>query len=84
MPSVLGGGHDHSVCDAAGAGDENAESEARKDVGVIDLRDGDHLAVDLDGGKRAAGADERAAVGPVEQIGGRGFETSRWDWRAGR
>ena len=66
-------GHEHLVCHSRSAGDENAEREAREDVSVVDLRDADLLAVNLDRRERAAGADQGATVGPTEQIGRRGL-----------
>ena len=76
--SRFGCGHDHAVSYSRGARDENAKCEAGKNVRVVHLRNAHKFAVDIDGRKRTAGAHDRAAVSPAEQIGGRGLGLRSW------
>ena len=39
----FGGGHNHAVGHAPGAGDENAQRKAGKDIRIVDLGDADRI-----------------------------------------
>ncbi len=62
------GGHHHLVGDACRLCRAHAEADAGEDVRVVALRDLIRRAVQRDGIERAARRDERATVGPREDI----------------
>ena len=64
---VCGGG-DHAVGDPAGAGDRDAEAEAGEDQRVVGLGDAIGALAADDRRERAAGGDQRPAVGPADEV----------------
>ncbi len=64
----LGGRLEHAVAHAMGVDREHAQADARENIGVVGLVDGERLAIALDRRKWAAGADHGATFAPGFQI----------------